>query len=236
VKGKGVEKDDKEAVRLYRLAAEQKHAAAQCNLACYYLIGKGVEKDERKAAHLFKLAADQGHADAQCNLGFCYENGWGVEKDVSEAVRFFGLAADQRFAKASQALLRLSRNPNGALPVSATEKTKRKDSVTREQLEIAQLKAELDKARLKTELENARLKTENAALKRKLERLEASRSKPLLDEDGREIGRVPICAPPTSSGRKRPRSPNENVRRQPHAPGAAPKKAKPEKAATPHTL
>ena len=95
-------------------------------------------------------------------------------------------------------------------------------------MEKAQLKTELENARLN--VENARFKAENAALK--LERLESSHSKPLLDEDGREIGRVPVRAASSSSGRKRPRSPNENVLRQLHVSGAALKKVKVEKAAT----
>ena len=114
-------------------------------------------------------------------------------------------------------------------------------SGARDNLKTALLKAEnarrlseSENARLKTELENARLKAENAALK--LERLEASHFTPLLDEDGRETGRVPICAPPTSSGRKRPRSPNENVLRQLHASDASLKKVKVEKAATAQKL
>ena len=44
-KGIGVPQDDKEAVRLYRLAAEQGYADAQGNLGVMYVFGKGVTKD-----------------------------------------------------------------------------------------------------------------------------------------------------------------------------------------------
>ena len=41
--------DDKEAVRWYRKAAEQNHAAAQCNLGMCYANGRGIEMDAKEA-------------------------------------------------------------------------------------------------------------------------------------------------------------------------------------------
>jgi TPR repeat protein len=244
-----VEKDAREAVRLYRLAADQGHASAQSNLGVCYHNGQGVEKDAKEAVRLYRLAANQGLAGAQVNLGACYYIGEGVEKDAKEAARLFGLAANQGHAAAKEALrdLRIdlisdppeSKQPSP--PQANSPCIEPETSGARDNLKTALLKAEnarrlseSENARLKTELENARLKAENAALK--LERLEASCSKPLLDEDGREIGRVPVRAAPSSNGRKRPRSPNENVLRQLHASGASLKKVKVEKAATAQKL
>jgi TPR repeat protein len=51
--GKGVEKDEAEAARLYGQAAEQGHARAQYNVGICYTNGKGVGKDEAKAARLY---------------------------------------------------------------------------------------------------------------------------------------------------------------------------------------
>jgi|GEM_PF-6736013 len=67
-KGNGVIRNEEEAVRLYRLAADQGHAHAQVNLGLMYVKGLGVAKDEREAARLFRLAADQGDAVAQAVL------------------------------------------------------------------------------------------------------------------------------------------------------------------------
>jgi TPR repeat protein len=64
-----VAKDEAEAVRLYRLAADQGYAAAQFNLGVCYRNGIGVAKDEAEAVRLYRLAADQGDAAAQRNLG-----------------------------------------------------------------------------------------------------------------------------------------------------------------------
>ena len=64
-KGEGVLKDDAEAVRWYRLAAEQGYANAQFNLGVKYNFGEGVPKDDAEAVKWYRLAAGQGHAEAQ---------------------------------------------------------------------------------------------------------------------------------------------------------------------------
>jgi len=67
--GTGVPQDYTEAVRLYRLIADQGHAPAQFKLAEMYHNGTGVPQDDTKAARLLKLAADQGHQAARDILG-----------------------------------------------------------------------------------------------------------------------------------------------------------------------
>ena len=62
--GDGVPQDHAEATRLYRLAAEQGDARAQCNLGLMYEHGDGVPQDHAEAARLYRLAADQGDARA----------------------------------------------------------------------------------------------------------------------------------------------------------------------------
>ena len=57
--------DDREALRLFRLAADQDNSYGQQNLGVFYRDGRGgLAKDDREAARLFKLAADQGNANA----------------------------------------------------------------------------------------------------------------------------------------------------------------------------
>ena len=60
--------DDAEAVRWYRLAAEQGHASAQFNLGLMYDKGEGVPQDDAEAVRWFRLAAEQGNAWAQKRL------------------------------------------------------------------------------------------------------------------------------------------------------------------------
>ena len=65
--------DYKEAVKWYRLAAEQGFAKGQNNLAVMYEKGHGVKQDYKKAAEWYHLAAEQGFAIPQHNLGWMYE-------------------------------------------------------------------------------------------------------------------------------------------------------------------
>jgi TPR repeat protein len=94
----GVAWDSAEAVRLYRLAAEQGHAAAQFNLGSMFEDGQGVAQDYAEAVRLYRLAAEQGHAAAQNILGSMFEDGQGVAQDYAEAVRLYRLAAEQGFS------------------------------------------------------------------------------------------------------------------------------------------
>jgi TPR repeat protein len=98
----GLLKNETEAVRLYKLAADQGHSGAQGELGFFYESGRGgLSKDEQQAARLYKLAAAQGNPYGQTNLGLFYETGrGGLSKDEQEAARLYKLAADQRNKRA----------------------------------------------------------------------------------------------------------------------------------------
>jgi TPR repeat protein len=63
--GQGIAKDDTEAVKWYRKAADKGNATAQFNLGMCYKNGIGTSKDESEAARWFRKAADQGLEKAQ---------------------------------------------------------------------------------------------------------------------------------------------------------------------------
>ena len=63
-KGEGVPQDDTEAVRWYRLAADQGHADAQHNLGDMYRTGRGLPENPGEAIRWWRMAAEQGHATA----------------------------------------------------------------------------------------------------------------------------------------------------------------------------
>jgi len=65
--GDGVPEDDAEAVRWYRLAAEQGYANAQNNLGARYASGEGVPEDDVLAYLWYNLAAAQGNENAPGN-------------------------------------------------------------------------------------------------------------------------------------------------------------------------
>src|SRR5438874_2938822 len=94
-KGEGVAKDQAEAVKWYRKAAEQNLAAAQYNLGLRYAHGEGVAKDQVEAVKWYRKAAEQNYAAAQENLGVCYVSGEGVAEDLVEAYKWLLLAVRQ---------------------------------------------------------------------------------------------------------------------------------------------
>jgi TPR repeat protein len=91
--GEGVPKDDVEAARWWRLAAEQGYADAQCSLGIAYDLGKGVPKDAVEAVKWWRLAAEQGHIASQFNLGTAHNLGKGIPKDVVEGYKWLNIAA-----------------------------------------------------------------------------------------------------------------------------------------------
>lgn len=105
----GLPKDEVEAARLYRLAADQEDPLGQSNLGFMYQTGRGdLPRNAVEAVRLYRLSSDQGHAQGQVNLGAAYSAGLGgLEKDEAEAVRLYRLAADQgnALARANLALM-----------------------------------------------------------------------------------------------------------------------------------
>jgi TPR repeat protein len=102
----GAPKDEVEAVKWFRKAAEQHDPIAilaQYFLGTCYDQGHGVAQDHAEAVKLYREAADQGFAEAQNQLGFCYFStgeGLGVARGSIEAVKWFRAAANQGYAEA----------------------------------------------------------------------------------------------------------------------------------------
>ena len=66
--GRGVTQDYKEAVKWWRLAAENGYASSQSNLGMMHATGKGVTQDYVKAHMWFNIAAENGDEGAKKNL------------------------------------------------------------------------------------------------------------------------------------------------------------------------
>ena len=58
-------RDDYEAARWYRAAAEQGNPNAENNLGVLYESGRGVPRDKREALRWFRAAAAKGHPGAK---------------------------------------------------------------------------------------------------------------------------------------------------------------------------
>lgn len=95
-------KDDAEALKWYRKAAEQGKAEAQAKLGLIYANGYGAPKDDAEALKWGRKAADQGNADAQFLLGCLCPIGKGVPKDGVEAYKWFNLSAAGGDTKAAE--------------------------------------------------------------------------------------------------------------------------------------
>lgn len=93
--GEGVQRDDVEAVKWYRKAAEQGNMFAQFSLSHQYEYGFSVEKDETKAFNWLRKSAQQGYGKAQNFLAMAYEFGTGVEVDGKSAVYWYQKSAEQ---------------------------------------------------------------------------------------------------------------------------------------------
>ena len=124
--GMGVPKNKMEAIRWYRVAAEQGHAdalhelvehtclddveivkwlrklgdvdaQAQYRLGKIYECGRGIPKDNIESVRWYHKAAERGHFFAQFHLGLCYKNGIGVVQNKDEAEKWFDRIKDPDF-------------------------------------------------------------------------------------------------------------------------------------------
>jgi hypothetical protein len=105
--GRGVEKDNAQAVQWFRRAATQGHSRAQFSLGLMLQEGQGVAKDLVEAVGLFRRAAHQNLPEAQFHLGDMLENGRGVARNRKEAKSLYDNASQQGFTKATAALKRM---------------------------------------------------------------------------------------------------------------------------------
>lgn len=84
---KGLPMDEKEALRLFGLAAENGNEYGYYNMGRCYYNGWGCAQDYRQAVEYFKKARDLGHTTADMFLSRCYYYGRGVQQDQLTAFR-----------------------------------------------------------------------------------------------------------------------------------------------------
>jgi len=97
-------KDDVEAAKWFRKAAEQGCIDAQSQLGLCYSYGIGVPIDHVEAAVWWKKAAEQGHIGAQSVLAGFYDEGKGVPQDYWQAAFWYLKAAEQGHEEAKDDL------------------------------------------------------------------------------------------------------------------------------------
>ena len=91
--GYGIDKDQREAIKWYRLAAEAGYWLAQARLGEMYDNGWGTPENDEAAVKWFALAAAQGVTRAQIGLGRMFFSGEGVPQNISKAYALYNVAA-----------------------------------------------------------------------------------------------------------------------------------------------
>jgi hypothetical protein len=94
----GLEKDQQEAFKWIRKAAEQNNAQAQGGLGFLYMYGQGVAQNTAEALKWYREGAEHNDSISQNNLAYCYYYGLGIAKNETEAVKWYREAAEQNFA------------------------------------------------------------------------------------------------------------------------------------------
>ena len=128
VEGRGVEQDDAEAMRLFRLAAEVGHEGMYqrlLELGDRSHAGEGVPQNYTIAAKWYRLAAELGIVDAQIKLGNMYSAGEGLPKDARFAYMWFNLAAAQGGKDAKESRDKVAKDMSSEELTEAQEMTQR---------------------------------------------------------------------------------------------------------------
>ena len=111
--GSGAVRDDSEAYRWFRKAADHGLAEAQYNLGIFHATGRGTAPSLVEASRWYRLAAEQGLSKAQFNLGTLYSLGLGVPRDEVRAARWLTRAAAGSLAEAQYNLAVLYEHGRG---------------------------------------------------------------------------------------------------------------------------
>ena len=98
--GKGVAKDDAEAMRWAHKAADAGNAEAMDFVGFAYLRGAMVKRHPAIAFGYFKAAANES-AQAAFNLGQCYFGAQGTEQDIPKALDWWKKAAERGSGRAA---------------------------------------------------------------------------------------------------------------------------------------
>lgn len=94
LKGRGVDKDSEEAVRLLLLAAAKGSSVAFKHLASCIYKGNGCSRDKEEAVRLLRLGCTKSCSKAQHALAWGVKNGYGTEKNQRKAFRMFKRLAE----------------------------------------------------------------------------------------------------------------------------------------------
>ena len=87
--------DDREAARMFGLAAEHGHAEAQYQIGMLYAYGQGVPRDPSMAVKWLEKSCEGGYQQAMVDFANMSFEGQMVPKDYAKAAKWFQVAADR---------------------------------------------------------------------------------------------------------------------------------------------
>ncbi len=93
LRGKSVEKNIKEAIKWFEMAAKQNHIRAQYQLGQLYLYGKEIKTNLNYAFYYLSKAAEKNHLDSQYELANYYLKGNANNRQYAKAAEWFRKAA-----------------------------------------------------------------------------------------------------------------------------------------------
>lgn len=89
-KGIGTDVDYENALRYYKLGAEDGNTKCMVRYGLMQELGKGVDKDPVEATKYYKMAADKDEYDGYYNYATMLNSGSGIEENQEEATKNFG--------------------------------------------------------------------------------------------------------------------------------------------------
>lgn len=92
--GRGMPVNEREAVELFRRAADRGDVEAMNLVGWSYETGHGVSVNNEEAFRWYQRSADRGYAEAFLHLGWMYGNGIFVAKNDEKATRLYQQAAE----------------------------------------------------------------------------------------------------------------------------------------------
>jgi TPR repeat protein len=155
-----IKKNYKEALKWFRISAEQGDADAQFTLGTLYDKDKNYPQDYKEAVKWYTKAAEQGNESARSSLGVMYATGKGVPKDKKEAVKWFRLvhksvSLDEGYEESAREELKKLLNTNPELfTKQELERNKKQEREAKKKKEKAEQTAKLK--RWMVEAENYR--------------------------------------------------------------------------------
>ena len=116
--GKGVAKDDAEALMWAHRAADHGHADAMDFVGFAYLRGAIVKRNPVIAIGYFRAAAEES-AQAAFDLGQCYYGAQGTEQNCAKALEYWKQAAERGHGRAASCAAMAYRSGEGVAPDAA---------------------------------------------------------------------------------------------------------------------